>query len=769
MSDEYQIETGVGPLGPLAALELTERLDAPYELTLRFRAQDAGAPDPAASLEEDVVVVLAREAATERRVAGMVLAIEEAPERATEHVLRVGPALSLLALERKSRIFQEKTVPEILEQVLGEALGAYGRSVELDLRETYEPREYCCQLQETTLEFVQRLMAEEGISYTFDHSGEKELMQLRDRSASYPELAANDGARVTFSPHAQGALPEAIESFEPHHRMGRTKVTVRDHDWTGPESPEASDGGADEQGRERESYEHGLGWTLSIGSYDEGAKRYQKQDSARQAPLRLEADRALLTTMIATSTVHAIAPGLVLELVGHPEGRDGRYLVTSAEHRVSFDIRRGRVDDARNRFECIPAETAYRPARTTRKPRITSAEVARVVGPAGQEIHTDAHGRIKVQFPWDRDGQGDEHASCWMRVSQHWAGGGFGTLHVPRIGMEVVVQYVHGDPDRPLVTGTLYNGDNRPPYGLPDEKTKSTIKSNTSLGGGGYNEFRYEDKAGSEQIFVHAQKNYDEVVLANHTTDVGGDQTNAVHHDQTQTVHGAQTEDVHGNQTLKAESNRTVKVLSGFEETVDGTETRNVKSGVKETLIGGQERTVQGAVVETIVGGEKHTVIGGLTETLESTHTRAILGGATRVATGTFTHSASGATEIKAGGTITVLAASNFTVSGPPSITIGAPTVFSFSNQHDFHAGTHNKMATTKKAIFSFMFSLCAIKLGAVGTATALGIGKLAIYRQAVELVGASAGLNGLNLDKSGDKTTIAGLVINMKALKLWT
>ena len=197
---------------------------------------------------------------------------------------------------------------------------------------------------------------------------------------------------------------------------------------------------------------------------------------------------------------------------------------------------------------------------------ISSIQTAVVTGPSGEEIHVDEHGRIRVQLHWDRQGSNDERSMCWVRVQQPWAGAGWGFWWVPRIGMEVVVQLVDGDLDRPLVTGCVYNAANPLPYSLPAEKTKSTMKSNSSLGGGGFNEFRFEDLAGSEEIYTHAQKDYNEVVENDHTTLVHHDQTNTVDNDQTQTIGGNQTETVHGNQALTVDASRTVHVKGSFDE-----------------------------------------------------------------------------------------------------------------------------------------------------------------------------------------------------------
>ncbi|MBK8691621.1 MAG: type VI secretion system tip protein VgrG, partial [Deltaproteobacteria bacterium] len=232
-----------------------------------------------------------------------------------------------------------------------------------------------------------------------------------------------------------------------------------------------------------------------------------------------------------------LMPGLAFTLAGHQRADlDQAYLVTYVEHRgqawsdIPTEVRAsehllasagGRggagpwgsaVQRYTNRFEVIPLAVPFRPARTVARPVVQGAQTARVVGPAGEEIHTDPHGRIKVQFHWDRVGAEDEHSSCWVRVQQNWAGSGWGFQFIPRIGMEVVVTFLEGDPDRPLVTGCVYNGENGYPYGLPGCKTQSGVKTNSSQTNGGYNEIRFEDRAEEEQVYVQAQRNMDTLV-----------------------------------------------------------------------------------------------------------------------------------------------------------------------------------------------------------------------------------------------------------------
>src|SRR6185503_18001623 len=245
-----------------------------------------------------------------------------------------------------------------------------------------------------------------------------------------------------------------------------------------------------------EDYDH----TDAVAIYDYSGRAYGANDASTQAQMRaerLDLDRQAWTMR---STVLTAQPGKILELTGCPDGAlDGRrYLIVSLQ--ASGEATEGANGGYENSMHCVPVDVPYRPARKTPRPIALGPTTAIVTGPSGEEIHTDEHGRIKVQFHWDRLGKKDEKSSCWIRVSQIWAGGAWGAVFLPRIGHEVVVDFLEGDPDRPLVVGSVYHGTNVPPYALPAEKTKSTIKSNSSSGGGGFNEIRFEDKKGSEEI-----------------------------------------------------------------------------------------------------------------------------------------------------------------------------------------------------------------------------------------------------------------------------
>jgi type VI secretion system secreted protein VgrG len=323
-------------------------------------------------------------------------------------------------------------------------------------------------------------------------------------------------------------------------------------------------------------------------------------------------------------------------------GKD--YVLASIDHEASQPWTKDSEFAYTNRFTCIPFDVPFRPARRIPKPFVRGAQTAIVVGPSGEEIYTDEHGRVKVQFHWDRQGKKDEDSSCWIRVSQVWAGGGWGAIHIPRIGQEVIVDFLEGDPDRPIITGRVYNASQTPPYGLPANATQSGIKSRSSKGGSAdnYNEIRMEDKKGAEQILVHAERNMDTSVEVDESLDVGGNRK--VH------VKGSFTENIDTGETRTVNAGAKETINGGMTQTINGGEIRTVNGGVTESINGGETRTINGGATETIVGGETRTVSGGLTETINGAFTQTSSSGATISSPGAITIKGDGGVNIIAAG-----------------------------------------------------------------------------------------------------------------------
>ena len=599
---------------------------------------DGGSANPSEMLGKSCTITLERGTIL-RQVMGIVTGIREGSidSNGISTEVEVVPALEAARHRVDTRIFQNIpqkgiTVPDILKAVLEPVLSGFQRTLKNTLKRKYPKCEYRVQYNESDLDFSHRLMEEEGIAYWFDHSGEKEVLVLSDNKSSYGKIqSVHDNEHpdvLLFSDHDPSAGgQEYVYEFHQSSELRPTIVKTRHYDWTHSATPFEEDSSTEEKkrnfglgattGPERQIYEHD-DRPLTFHKYSDG-KGYEEHDGKDQAKQRRQAEAADAAVAEAKSTVLGITIGSTFQLTQHPRVElNGTYLVISASH--SFI---GEDDDHAytNRFRCIPAnpdtnleqpEVFYRPKRVTPKPRIMSVQTATVVGEGGQEITTDKHARIKAQFHWDRKGQGDDKSSCYMRVQQPWAGNRWGFLFLPRHGMEVVVSFVNGDPDQPVVLGSVYNTLNTPPYTLPDKKTKSTIKSSSSPGGKDteYNEWRFEDDAGKEQVFTHAQRNYDEVVLNCHTTDVGVDQTNTVHQHQTQTVEGTQDEHVKGDQTMTVTGNRTVDITKKLTETIGGNHDRTVTAGVTETISGGERREVVLGMFETINGPRTQTIDG---------------------------------------------------------------------------------------------------------------------------------------------------------------
>ncbi|MEO1017633.1 MAG: type VI secretion system tip protein TssI/VgrG [Pseudomonadota bacterium] len=347
------------------------------------------------------------------------------------------------------------------------------------------------------------------------------------------------------------------------------------------------------------------------------------------AKIRLEEQLAGHARMLGKANVEGLFAGCLFKLADYPRDDQNReYLVVKMQHEIWEDEYRTGVAPDQDEvylcnFEAMPSAQPYRPPRTAHQPTVAGPQTAVVTGPPGEEIHTDKYGRVKVQFHWDRVNPSDQTSSCWVRVSQIWAGSGYGWITIPRIGQEVVVDFLEGDPDRPIITGRIYNANQMPPYGLPANATQSGIKSNSSKGGGGSNEIRFEDKKGDEQVYIHAQKNQDEVVE--------NDKTQVVHHDETLTVDNNRTRlvgvdesvTIGNNQTIAVGVNQTETVGSNRSDSVGMNETRSVGlfqqmsiGAARNVSVGAAQAHEIGAIDSWSIGASRSTDI-GLNETLD--------------------------------------------------------------------------------------------------------------------------------------------------------
>lgn len=584
------VDGGPNPGWQVRRFRLREAVSKPYELSLDLVAHVSSEDvDTGELLGADVELELER-GSVSRSIQGLVHRVSSIAADADELVVRleVVPAWSYLAQHVDTRIFQDKTVPEILQEVLGAALGQYGRTLDASrLHEDYLVRDYCVQYAESDLAFASRLMEEEGIGYVFrpEESGGKltgvELMVLVDQDPSQPNAAFEDvegifeGEVSIIADRPDTADEESIQSLEWARPEQPNKVVLRRYNWKRPAPdgiPQAERSVEPRRGRVREVYLPDDRRRVEDELGNEGYEGTElDEDEAIVARRRFELLAGDHGRGHGTANLVGMLAGGIFTLADHasPALVGKRLLVTRVEH-VGYAPETQRSAAAEGprfqcTFECTPADVPLRPALATPRPRIHGPQTAVVTGPPGEEIHTDRHGRVKVRFHWDRLSPLDDTSSCWVRVAQTLAGPGWGSWSLPRVGMEVVVDFLDGNPDRPLVTGCVYNGDNRPPYDMPAGKSKTTIKSQTSPGGGGSNELRFDDGAGSEEVYFHAQKDHNEVVENDHTRTVKNDETIDVKVDRSLSVGGNESIAVQGDRAITVTGNQVVVVDGGGE------------------------------------------------------------------------------------------------------------------------------------------------------------------------------------------------------------
>jgi type VI secretion system secreted protein VgrG len=471
----------------------------------------------------------------------------ESGKRLTRYQVAVVPQLAYLAHRTNQRIFQHLTVPQIIAQVLeGHGIQAGGYRFQLG-PVVYPERDYCTQYDETDLHFIQRLCEEEGIHYHFEHSTENHVLVFGDDQTSFPKLGQ---PTPYFQDSGLIADEPVIKRLSVRLETRTSRVSRRDYDFEQPRLVmEAGHKGTDQQISPRPDLE----------DYDYPGRFTDRTRGKHLSQRVLERHRADYRLAEGRSDQPALVSGHLLEMSDHPrrewndlwlltevlhEGKQPQVLEESTTNTANMRApapspRRGEgwgegprgdtfQQGYRNHFAATPWDIPFRPALSHPKPRVLGAQTAVVTGPAGEEIHCDEYGRIKVQFFWDRDGQANDKTSCWLRVSNSWVGDGYGGIAIPRVGMEVLVSFLEADPDQPLVTGCLYHAEHQVPYDLPANKTRSVFKTLSSPGGGGYNELRIEDRKGAEQIYLHAQRDWDENIEHDQKIRVGNERHDTV-------------------------------------------------------------------------------------------------------------------------------------------------------------------------------------------------------------------------------------------------
>ena len=521
-------------------------------------------------------------------------------KRLTRYRVTLRPQLAYLSHRTNQRIFQELSVPQIIAKVLNEHGILAGDRHRFDLGPViYPKRDYCVQYDETDLQFIQRLCEEEGIHYHFQHSETGHMLVFGDDQTVFPTLAPvayqQDSGLVADKP--------VIKRFGVRVETRTGRVTRRDYDFEKPRlTMEAAVSSSTQP---------------DLEDYDYPGRFVDRERGKHLSRRALERHRHDFELAEGESDQPKLISGHFLSLSDHPRGDWNQlWLLTDILHEgkqpqvleesvidleASADQSNTFTQGYRNRFTATPWSVPFRPALSHPKPRILGSQSAVVTGPAGEEIHCDKYGRVKVQFFWDREGKADEHTSCWLRVSSSWAGDRYGGIAIPRVGMEVLVTFLEGDPDQPLVTGCLYHKENQVPYELPANNTRSVFKTLSSPGGGGYNELRIEDRKGAEQIYLHAQRDWDENIEHDQKIRVGHERHDTVEAnsysefraEEHRTTHADRKTEIRANDHLTVGNTQHVKIGTG--KFVEAGNEIHLSSGLKIVLEAGSELTFKAA------------------------------------------------------------------------------------------------------------------------------------------------------------------------------
>ncbi|WP_085700738.1 type VI secretion system tip protein TssI/VgrG [Pseudomonas sp. B26(2017)] len=516
-------------------------------------------------------------------------------KRLTRYSVTLRPQLAYLAHRINQRIFQNLSVPKIISAVLEEH-GIQGNAYAFQTGSIYPERIYCVQYDESDLHFIQRLCEEEGIHYHFQHSATGHKLVFGDDQTVFPKLAPvayqQDTGMVASNP--------AIKRFDLRLETRTSRTTRRDYDFEKPRITLESENRGDA--------------LPDLEDYDYPGRFIDRERGKHLAKRALERHRSDFQLAEGRSDQPLLVSGHFLALKEHPKAKwNDLWLLTEVHHEgkqpqvleesVTSDTTALKDDfhqGYRNRFQATPWDVPNRPALRHPKPRILGSQSAVVTGPQGQEIHCDEYGRVKVQFHWDRDGLADDKTSCWLRVSSAWAGAQYGGIAIPRIGMEVLVTFLEGDPDQPLISGCLYHKENTVPYALPANKTRTTFKTLSSMGGGGFNELRIEDKKGQEQIFLHAQRDWDENIEHDQKIRVGNERHDVVEKnsytefkaEEHHTVYEDRKVEARANDHLTVGVNQHIKIGTG--QFIDAGQEIHLSSGMKVVLEAGAELTLVG-------------------------------------------------------------------------------------------------------------------------------------------------------------------------------
>jgi type VI secretion system secreted protein VgrG len=593
----------------------------------------------------------------------------------------IRPWLWLLNNTTNCRIFQNKSFPEIVKQVFHD--NGFSE-FEDSLSGEYPKHDYVVQYRESDFNFVSRLLEEVGIYYYFRHSADAHVLILADSITAH-QRSPNCGELPYYPPDQhRDTHVEYVDRWQLTQRVTSGAVTLRDFDFERPN--------ADMTAKQAAPKDHA---SADGELYDYPGRYRARSDGQTQARVRLERTQESFEQAAGHTNARGLAVGELMQLTDYPrDDQNHEYLVTwTSPSLVGSDLFSGGGGGPTYscEFGAINSKVPFRTQRKAKKPVVEGSQTAVVVGKAGEEIWTDKYGRVKVQFHWDRQGEHNENSSCWVRVAQVWAGTHWGAMHIPRIGQEVIVDFLEGDPDRPIITGRVYNANNMPPYGLPGNQTQSGIKSRSTKGGNvaNANEIRFEDRKGSEEFFIQAEKDLNSVVKNNETASVGADRSRTVGANDTLSVGKNRKVDVGVNETITIGADESLTV--GGNETIAVTGNDTISIGGNETLsVGGNDSTTVGGNQTLVVAGNRSETV-AVAEEITVGGARAVTVGAAQAVTiaGSLTENVGGSVSVHIGGKRSEAVGSdeNVSIAGGQTVTVGKKGALKVTQQLVIDAG----------------------------------------------------------------------------------
>jgi type VI secretion system secreted protein VgrG len=666
--------------------------------------------------------------------------------RVTAYRAQMVPWLWFLTRTADCRIFQNQKAPDIIQKIFND-LGF--SDFKLRLYGDFVTRDYCVQYRETDFNFVSRLMEEEGICYYFEHQEDKHTLILANDASAHEPCPNQKTARYDFR-GGNVVYEDVVTEWQYQEEFRTGKWAQTDYNF---ETPSTS-----------------LAVTVSGKNpyeiYEYPGEYRVRPAGEHLAKIRLQEQTTPAIVFQGASGCRYFSTGYQFTLQDHYRSDlNQTYLLTSVRHMASqggsYQVGAGGGEELtyRNSFECIPSSTPYRPPRVTPEPFVQGCQTAVVVGPAGEEIYTDKYGRVKVQFHWDRVGKKNENSSCWIRVSHPWAGQGWGAVSIPRIGQEVIVDFLEGDPDQPIITGRVYNAEQMPPFGMPGGAVVSGVKSNSTKGGGGFNEISLNDTKGTELINIHAQYDQQKKVEHDERVNVGNDRTEQVGHDEKITIGNNRTEKVGVNENITIGSNRTEKVGANEQITIGANRTESV--GANETISIGSNRT------ETVGSNESITV--ALTRTRNVGINEMVnVGAAQEITVGglqAITVGATRAVTVGASQTVSIGAGLTETIGADRSETIGANQTVNISSNLTEQIGADQKVTVggnlTESVSSDHKNDVGGNRKTSIGSDDTLDVGSNLVLKAGSKIT-LETGSSKIVME-SGGKIEISGMSIEIK------